>query len=63
MAKMDRCELGLVRTSSPGPQEASAAALGADAGPRQILVLSVRTRKGRGLTPFAFLIPMEGIRI
>ena len=56
MAKMDLCELGLVRTSSPGPQEASAAALGADAGPRQILIISEMISMGKGLTPYGYCV-------
>jgi len=47
--KMDRCELVSVHTSRPVPWDPSAAALGADGRPRQILVLSERTREGKGL--------------
>ena len=45
---MDRCELVSVHTSRPEPRDPSAAALGADGRPREILVLLNRTRIWRG---------------
>ena len=52
MGKMDRCELVSVHTSRPEPWDPSAAALGADGRPRQILIPSDgvdHVRKGKGL--------------
>ena len=50
MAKMDRFELVFIHTSHPVPRGPSAAALGADGGPRQILVAFNATREGKGLS-------------
>ena len=49
MAKMDRFELVSIHTSHPVPRDPSAAALGVDGRPRQILILSERIRGGKGL--------------
>ena len=54
---MDRFELVSIHTSRPVPRDPSAAALGVDGRPRQILILFKRIRGGKGLTPY----PTRGI--
>ena len=49
VAKMDRFELVSIHTSHPVPRDPSAAALGVDGRPRQILIILEMIRGGKGL--------------